>query len=139
MPTLAAACRRILAQRGRKCLDTLGTQLAHSWRMSIDTFQTRPESTDGPTRSKACEGELEEFLRQAVGEDSDEPLSLREWLDLAEAWKITRTLRACGGHLLAGWYVEMRVPVRGHLSNAGTTVPILWTAAGVCVGTSSWG
>ena len=34
----------------------------------------------------------------AVGESSDEPLSLREWLDLAEAWKITRTLRACGGN-----------------------------------------
>ena len=98
MPTLAAAYRRMLAQRSRKCLGTLGTQLAPSWRMSIDTFQTRPESTDGPTRSKACEGELEEFLRQAVGEDSDEPLSLREWLDLAEAWKITRTLRACGGN-----------------------------------------
>jgi len=66
--------------------------------MSTDAFQANPESTDGPTRGKTGEGELEEFLRQAVGESSDEPLSLREWLDLAEAWKITRTLRACGGN-----------------------------------------
>ena len=66
--------------------------------MSTDAFQASPESSDGPTRRGSSGGELEEFLRQAVGQEGDEPLSLREWLDLAEAWKITRTLRACGGN-----------------------------------------
>ncbi len=65
--------------------------------MSIETIQAAPESTDRAARKPAREREFEEFFQQAVREQSDEPLSLRAWLDLAEAWKITRTLRACGG------------------------------------------
>jgi DNA-binding NtrC family response regulator len=42
--------------------------------------------------------ELQEFLRQVVQAEGEEPLPLRAWLDLAEAWKITRTLRACRGN-----------------------------------------
>ena len=66
--------------------------------MSIDTIQAAPESTDRPAHKQPCEREFEEFFQQAVKGQSDEPLSLRAWLDLAEAWKITRTLRACGGN-----------------------------------------
>ncbi len=66
--------------------------------MSIETIQAAPERTDRPARKPPREREFEEFFQQAVQEQSDEPLSLRAWLDLAEAWKITRTLRACGGN-----------------------------------------
>lgn len=47
------------------------------------------------------ERDLEQFLRHIrnagldVNEDEG---SLRQWLDLAEAWKITRTLRECRGN-----------------------------------------
>jgi DNA-binding NtrC family response regulator len=66
--------------------------------MSIETIQAAPESTDRLTHKQPCEREFEEFFQQAVQGQGDEPLSLRAWLDLAEAWKITRTLRACGGN-----------------------------------------
>ena len=66
--------------------------------MRIETIQASPDSTDRPAPRKPCEREFEEFLQQAAREDSGEPLSLRAWLDLAEAWKITRTLRACRGN-----------------------------------------
>jgi DNA-binding NtrC family response regulator len=44
------------------------------------------------------ERDLERFLRQAKSSGSDEESSLRRWLDVAEAWKITNTLRECRGN-----------------------------------------
>ena len=49
-------------------------------------------------RKHSDERELEDFLRQVTRLQSEEPNSLRAWLDLAEAWKITRTLRECRGN-----------------------------------------
>jgi len=66
--------------------------------MGLETIQAGSESGDPPTRRKPREHEFEEFLQQSVREDTDDPLSLRAWLDLAEAWKIMRTLRACRGN-----------------------------------------
>jgi len=55
--------------------------------------------------SPACEFErdLERFLRHVQQSEShsprrDEESSLRRWLDVAEAWKITNTLRECRGN-----------------------------------------
>jgi DNA-binding NtrC family response regulator len=50
-----------------------------------------------PRKTGPALSEFEEFLSQAemAGE---EPSSLRAWLDLAEAWKITKTLRECRGN-----------------------------------------
>ena len=66
--------------------------------MSTETIQAALETTDRPARQQPREREFEEFFQQTGQVQSDEPLSLRAWLNLAEAWKITRTLRACGGN-----------------------------------------
>ena len=66
--------------------------------MSFETIQAGSESGGHPTGRKPREHEFEQFLQQATGADGDDPLSLRAWLDLAEAWKIMRTLRACRGN-----------------------------------------
>lgn len=42
--------------------------------------------------------EFGRFLRHAEAAASGEPLSLRSWLHLAEAWRITQALRACRGN-----------------------------------------
>jgi DNA-binding NtrC family response regulator len=61
-----------------------------------ETAQSRT-AEPGP-RADSWEGEFEDFVRQASRVQSDGPLSLRAWIDLAEAWKITRTLRECRGN-----------------------------------------
>jgi DNA-binding NtrC family response regulator len=44
--------------------------------------------------------EFARFLRHAetVNERGQEPASLRAWLELAEAWRITQALRQCKGN-----------------------------------------
>jgi DNA-binding NtrC family response regulator len=44
--------------------------------------------------------EFERFLHHTEGRqrDGDEPNSLRAWLELAEAWRITQALRDCKGN-----------------------------------------
>jgi DNA-binding NtrC family response regulator len=42
--------------------------------------------------------EFERFLRHVRGVEFAAPLSLRGWLELAEAWRITQALRDCGGN-----------------------------------------
>ncbi len=42
--------------------------------------------------------EFELFVRQLCSTQDYEPSSLRVWLDLAEAWKIARTLDGCRGN-----------------------------------------
>lgn len=42
--------------------------------------------------------EFERFLEHAAGLCDDETRSLRSWLELAEAWQITRCLRRCRGN-----------------------------------------
>ena len=42
--------------------------------------------------------EFQRFLEHATQLGCGEPQSLRSWLDLAEAWQITRALRLCRGN-----------------------------------------
>jgi DNA-binding protein Fis len=42
--------------------------------------------------------EFEQFLRHAESMEGGEPLSLKAWLHLAEAWRITQALRKCRGN-----------------------------------------
>jgi DNA-binding NtrC family response regulator len=64
--------------------------------MSVETTPLRAASRAAPNPSTS--GDFEEFLRYATPEQSVEPQSLRAWLDRAEAWKITQTLRTCRGN-----------------------------------------
>lgn len=42
--------------------------------------------------------DLERFLRQLENTEVGEDTPLKRWLDLAESWKIARTLRECRGN-----------------------------------------
>lgn len=60
--------------------------------------QTGPRRVDrAPTGSEGPESEAMRFLLAASG-DATHPLELRRWVELAEAWYITRTLRAVRGN-----------------------------------------
>ena len=63
---------------------------------STDVVVPRPAEAT-PHKKGPALSEFEEFLSQAEGV-GEEPRSLRAWLDLAEAWKITKTLRECRGN-----------------------------------------
>lgn len=63
--------------------------------MSIELVR---ETTREPYEPSAIGSEFEHFVGQLCGTQGYEPSSLRAWLDLAEAWKITRTLRECRGN-----------------------------------------
>jgi len=55
--------------------------------------------TDEPAASFRLGPEFERFLEQAErARGSRSSRSLRSWLDLAEAWRITRALSECGGN-----------------------------------------
>ncbi len=56
------------------------------------------EVTDLPARPVAAEFDFERFLKHATETQGVESFSLRQWLDLAETWKITRTLSNCRGN-----------------------------------------
>ena len=56
------------------------------------------EAAPEPSEPSAIGSEFEQFVRQLCGRPRYAPSSLRAWLDLAEAWKITRTLRECRGN-----------------------------------------
>ncbi len=43
-------------------------------------------------------GAFAEDLRRRAGEEKEEELPLRTWLDLAEAWRIRRALERSGGN-----------------------------------------
>ena len=66
--------------------------------MSIEPIQAARDTDDLSMRNDTWDSDFEDFLRQAARTQGDDPLSLRAWLDLAEAWKITRTLRECRGN-----------------------------------------
>jgi DNA-binding protein Fis len=55
-----------------------------------------------PTHSDRSNGidaqEFERFLEHVEVHSGNEPLSLRAWLHLAEAWRITQALRSCEGN-----------------------------------------
>jgi DNA-binding NtrC family response regulator len=42
--------------------------------------------------------DLQRFLARAAEIEGRQSLTLRRWLDLAETWRITQTLRDCGGN-----------------------------------------
>jgi DNA-binding NtrC family response regulator len=68
------------------------------------------QHTDLSTPKGAGGSDFEQFLVERLGQTLDdadrepragtgtEPASLRAWLDQAEAWKITKTLRECRGN-----------------------------------------
>ena len=65
---------------------------------------TSPNEPNGARRvdrplssTEVPESEAMRFLLAASGE-ATQPLELRRWIDLAEAWYITRTLRAVRGN-----------------------------------------
>ncbi len=47
---------------------------------------------------KGVLGAFAEDLRRRAGEEKEEELPLRAWLDLAEAWRIRRALERSGGN-----------------------------------------
>ncbi len=59
-----------------------------------------PESQGLSEHDRTAPGhpDFEGFLREVDPEPGDRPMSLRAWMDLAEAWKITRALRECRGN-----------------------------------------
>ena len=65
------------------------------WPARPDTTHGRREPTDG-TRLL-----LQELEQAFVEREKAGPVSLRAWVDLAEAWHITRALDACGGNRTA--------------------------------------
>jgi DNA-binding NtrC family response regulator len=50
------------------------------------------------SRENPDSAEFERFLRHVREVDPGPPLSLRSWLELAEAWRITQALRDCRGN-----------------------------------------
>ena len=64
---------------------------------SPERVSSGPTSAMAPPRQGLALSEFEGFLSEA-GAAGEEPRSLRAWLDLAEAWKITKTLRECRGN-----------------------------------------
>jgi DNA-binding NtrC family response regulator len=51
-----------------------------------------------PGRRSVDPVEFERFLEHAAGLDAGQSQSLRSWLELAEAWQITKVLRSCRGN-----------------------------------------
>ncbi len=89
---------------GKGIAARLGTGFAQLPRMSSEPFPTEVPVISPTRRTSIAEpdaprsasaSEFERFLAQA---GHDEPASLRAWLELAEAWKITKTLRECRGN-----------------------------------------
>jgi DNA-binding NtrC family response regulator len=70
--------------------------------MEVEGHAVDPVETSHPvevrTGPTALGPEFERFLRHAERVESKRPLTLRSWLDLAEAWRITAALRACRGN-----------------------------------------
>lgn len=57
-------------------------------------------TTNGSTTDLPATREFVRFLQHAerLEREGDGPRSLRAWIDLAEAWRITQVLRACKGN-----------------------------------------
>ena len=62
-----------------------------------DEAMTKANGSAAETRSSE---EFARFLQHAshLERNGDGPATLRSWLDLAEAWRITQALRACKGN-----------------------------------------
>lgn len=72
---------------------------------TVTTYLNEAEVPTSRTNGKAVPEystgqEFERFLRhtRTLAEDGRDPKSLRAWLDLAEAWRITQALRDCKGN-----------------------------------------
>ena len=63
--------------------------------MSIELVRGSDRERSQPT---AVGWDFEQFVRHLCSKRGYEPSSLRAWLDLAEAWKITRALDDCRGN-----------------------------------------
>ena len=66
--------------------------------MSSHPMQTSAVQLAEVPSPSEFERELERFLRHVQNTQTDEQSSLRRWLDVAEAWKITNTLKECRGN-----------------------------------------
>jgi DNA-binding NtrC family response regulator len=71
--------------------------------MSIHYDENRIEASAMPTGGGAGFQTREEFARflqhaESLDDKGQDPASLRAWLELAEAWRITQALRECKGN-----------------------------------------
>ena len=62
--------------------------------MSIDARERTVPVTNEPSLDLLFDG----FLRQAATRNGGAAPKLRDWLNLAEAWRISHALRECGGN-----------------------------------------
>ncbi len=58
----------------------------------------QPLSTPTPEGPSAVESLFESFLSEAAERSGGAPPGLRDFVDLAEAWRIVHALRECGGN-----------------------------------------
>src|SRR5262245_66644874 len=56
----------------------------------------RPAAAAGPTPS--LDGLMEQFLQGVAARNGGSPPPLRDWVNLAEAWRIARALRRASGN-----------------------------------------
>jgi len=73
--------------------------------MIVNTYSTGSEAPTSRSNGQAVNDypsgqEFERFLRhaQSLADEGRDPKTLRAWLDLAEAWRITQALRDCKGN-----------------------------------------
>lgn len=68
--------------------------------MHFEETETAGPTANGKTSSFVASEEFARFLRHTEGlaTEGRNPESLRAWLDLAEAWRITQALRECKGN-----------------------------------------
>jgi len=64
--------------------------------MQLPQEATSPNRINGTSSSDAAE--FERFLHHLNQTEGKDSLSLRSWLHLAEAWRITQALRGCRGN-----------------------------------------
>ena len=65
---------------------------------SRDDHFVDPQAVDRHISRSARAPEFERFLRHALAAEGDESSSLRDWLELAEGWRIAQALRENGGN-----------------------------------------
>jgi len=74
-------------------------EMAVDWiaRSSRDADDSGTVSRE-PRDPRRLDDVFESLYAEALGRRGGEPLRLREWVDLAESWRIMRALRECRGN-----------------------------------------
>jgi DNA-binding NtrC family response regulator len=66
--------------------------------VSVDIPTDQKVSASSQGDKSLVGGDFERFLHQAQKVENDAKVPLREWLELAEAWRIAQALRETGGN-----------------------------------------